>query len=325
MSAKLPPMPDIDVMMRLNARLTAARSEEPRLAQAQPTDLIRDVTGKRAIFRGQLEGRRVIFRVHLKPEGGAAQREWDELNRLWPYMATGDLRVPEPICAAPAAGVTVQQDVPGTPLLQLLYSLDVGQRAAYLAPAAAWLRTSTAMTEGWRMPRTDAWIDRAARASAQQPFAQLRALELRILAQMERLAPLVASEPWRVAVCHGDYHPNNLIADGARLTGIDLGGSQRLPLMKDIARFAMHIGRRRLRLSGDTALGVDRACLAAFSDAFAFTKIERAATLPFFLAFEALIRVENTGLPPERITRAEKTYGNLLAGLEQCSADAALF
>ncbi len=323
MSAKVPPIPDIDVMMRLNARLTAARSEEPRLEYAEPTDLIRDIRGKRAIFRGQLEGRRVIFHMHLKPETGAAQREWDELNRLWPYMATGDLRVPKPICAAPRAGVTVQQDVPGRPLLELLYSLDVGQRAAYLAPAAAWLRASTTMSEGWRIPRAAGWIDRAARASAQQPFAQLRALELGILAQMERLAPLVAAEPWRVAICHGDYHPNNLIADGARLTGIDLGGSQRLPLMKDIARFAMHIGRRRL--SGDTALGVDRTCLATFNNAFTFTKVERAATLPFFLAFEALIRVENTGLPPARIARAEKTYGALLRDLEECGADATLF
>jgi hypothetical protein len=315
MSVCLPHIPDIDQMMRITARLTAARSEEPRLAGAEPGDLIRHVSGKRAIFHGQLEGRAVVFRLHLAPEDGAAQREWEEMQRLWPYMAVGDLRIPQPICAAPAMGVVVQEYVPGTPMLELLYSLDAGRRAAYLPPAAAWLRAGTAMTEGWRASRCDSWIARAARATAQQPFAQLRTLEQAILVQMERLAPHIASEPWRVAICHGDYHPNNLIVDGSRLTGIDLGGSQRLPLMKDIARFAMHMGRRRLRLSDRTVLGVDRTCLMAFADAFELSEVERAATL---------IRVENTRLPPARIDRAEKTYRDLLQGLGRCEPGVAL-
>ncbi len=324
MTANLPPIPDLSAMMRITAGLSAARAHEPRLAGAEPGDLIRHIPGKRAIFHGQLEGRDVVFRLHLTPENGAARREWDEMQRLWPYMATGDLRVPQPICAAPEAGVIVQELVPGTPLLELLYSLEPPQRMAYLAPAAAWLRASTAMSEGWRAPRPDRWIARAADASAKQPFAQLRALELRILALMERLAPIVASEPWRVAICHGDYHPNNLIASGARLTSIDLGGSQRLPLMKDIARFAVHMGRRRLRLSGTTCLGVDRACTEAFADAFAFSDHERRAVLPFFLAFEALIRVENTALPDSRIKRAEQMYQGLLCDLEKIGTGATL-
>jgi hypothetical protein len=304
-------------MMRITARLSAARSEEPRLASAEPGDLIRHVKDKRAIFRGQLDGRDVVFRLHLAPELGDAQREWDEMQRLWPHMSVGDLRIPQPICAAPQSGVIVQEHVSGTPLMTLLYSLDAAQRAAYLRPAADWLRTSTLISEGWRAPQPEPWIARAARTARQQPYERLRVIEQQILAQMERLAPIITAEPWRTAICHGDYHPNNLIAGGTRLTGIDLGGSRRLPVIKDIARFAMHMGRRRLRLPGRTCLGVDRSCLEAFADAFEMSALERGTVLPFFLAFEALIRVENTSLPAARIDRAEKTYRGLLRDLER--------
>ncbi|MCQ0093011.1 aminoglycoside phosphotransferase family protein [Roseovarius sp. M141] len=324
MIAKLPPLPDLDAMMQITARLEYARTHTPCLKGAEAGDLIRHVPGKRAVFRGTLDGRDVIFRLNLTSENGATQREWDELQRIWPYMATGDLRTPEPICASLDAGIIVQERITGTPLLELLYALEPQARAKWLAPAAAWLRQSTAMSQGWRAAAPDRWIARAEAASAQQPFAQLRALEVAILSQMRRLAPDVAAVPWRTAICHGDYHPNNLIAQGMRLTGIDLGGSQRLPLLKDAARFAMHMGRRRLRLSGITCLGVDRTCLTTFADTLDMSAQERGAVLPFFLAFEALIRVENTGLPAGRIRRAEKMYRALLQDLERTGSAAPL-
>ncbi|MFX0544505.1 aminoglycoside phosphotransferase family protein [Roseovarius sp. S1116L3] len=320
MSAPLPPTPDPDATSWITARLDAARREAPCLEALEVTDLIRHVTGKRAILRGTLDGRRVILRLHFTPDQDDALREWDEMQRLWPHMSTGDLRIPEPILIAPEAGLIVQEEAAGTPLLELLYSLDPPERAAWLGPAAGWLRASTRISEEWHAPQPDKWIARAARASAQQPFETLRALELQILRQMERIAPLVAAEPWRTAICHGDYHPNNLIVEGTRLTAIDLGGSRCLPVAKDIARFAMHMGRRGLRLSGQSWLGVDRTCLEAFADAFEMGATERGATLPFFLGFEALIRVENKSLPPGRIQRAEKTYRALARDLERVAS-----
>jgi len=325
MSAPLPPIPDFDTMEQIAARLEAAIRQEPRLSAAVPRDLLRHVAGKRAILRGDFEGRAAIFRIHLGADAQeAARREWVEMQRLWPHMSTDDLRIPEPFCAATQVGVTVQQDVPGSPLMSLLYDMDPSGRPAFMAPAAAWLRAATRATEDRTEAQPVAWIRRAARASAQQPFARLRDIERGILAQMERLAPLIENAPWRTAICHGDFHPNNLIADGPRLTGIDLGGSRRLPVLKDVARFAMHMGRRRLRLSGREVLGVDRLCLAAFVEAFGMSAHERRAVLPFFLAFEALIRVENTSLPAPRIARAEKTYRALLADLQRAGTDADL-
>ncbi|PVA11603.1 hypothetical protein DC366_01140 [Pelagivirga sediminicola] len=325
MTPRLPPIPDLDAMMQITARLDAARRRVPELAGAEPGDLIRHVPGKRAIFHGTLDGRRVVFRMHLTAEHDAARREWDELQRLWPHMATGDLRTPQPVAASIADGIIVLERVTGTPLLELLYQTAPPARRAWLRPAATWLRRSTAMSEDWRAPRPDAWVARAEAASTCQPFAQLRALEEDILAQMRRLAPAVAAAPWRTAICHGDFHPNNLIADGARLTGIDLGGSQRLPVLKDAARFAMYMGRRRLNLSGATCLGVDAACLGAFSAALDLSAQERGATLPFFLAVEALIRVETVQLPPSRIIRAERMYRALLADLKRTQPETPLF
>lgn len=297
-------------MMDLAARLEAARIDG-----LEPGELIRHVPGKRALLHGCYQGRRVVIRLNLTPENGATEKEWAEMQRLWPHMATGDLRIPEPILVAPGAGIILLEHIPGTPLLQLMQSLEPTARCDWLTPAAAWLRKSTAVSEDHDPARPENWIARAEAASAKQPFAQLRALESEILGQMRRLAPMVAATPWRTAICHGDFHPNNLIADGARLTGIDLGGSRRMPLLKDIARFAMHMGRRRVRLSGQICLGVDRACLAAFAATFEMTAVERGAVLPFFLAVEALIRVETRALPDARIRRAERMYRALVQDL----------
>ncbi|MFD0858082.1 aminoglycoside phosphotransferase family protein [Roseovarius aquimarinus] len=305
-------------------QLEDAARAEPRLARIVPGALIRHVKRKRIILRAALDGRAVILRMHLDPADGAARRDWDEMERLWPYMSQGDLRIPEPICAAPEAGVTVQEDVPGTPLMSLLYSLDEAERGAHLPRAAAWLRASTAPTEAFEAAQPDRWIARAERAARQQPFDGLQKIEAGILAQMRRLAPAIEAAPWRCAICHGDFHPNNLIVEAPRVTGIDLGGSRRMPVLKDIARFAMHMGRRRLRLSPVSVFGVDRDCLAEFAQGFALDAHERGVVLPFFLGFEALIRVENLGLPPGRIARAAKTYAALLADLERAEAEAPL-
>jgi hypothetical protein len=315
MTSPPPSLAHPDAVAQMTARVAAAVRDVPRLAAAEVDDLLRLVPGKRAILRGRLGGRDTVFRLNLAPDDGTTAREWAEMLRLWPVMNTGDLRIPEPICASAAHGIIAQAHVPGTPLLQLFYGSEPQERIARLSPAAAWLRRSTVISEGWQSARPERWIARARRASQTQPFSQLRALELEILEQMQRIAPLVAAAPWRTAICHGDYHPNNLLADGTRLTGIDLGFSQRMPVLKDIARFAMHMGRRRLRLSGRTRFGVDDACLSAFAEAFDLTAAEREATLPFFLGFEALIRVENVRLPQSRILRAEKMYRGLLRDL----------
>lgn len=160
----------------------------------------------------------------------------------------------------------------------------------------------------WRATNPAGWLARAERAAASQPFARLRGIEADILAHLRQLAKMLGGAEWRIAICHGDFHPNNLVLDGECLTGIDLGASSRMPVTKDIARFLAHMGRRGMLPSGERYLGVDAQGIEAFVETFALTETERTRALPFFLGVEALIRVENRQMKNGRIRHAEEMY-----------------
>ena len=129
--------------------------------------------------------------------------------------------------------------------------------------------------------------------------------------------PPFARSPWRNAICHGDFHPNNLLVKGERLTGIDTGGSASIPIYKDMARFLMHMGRRGLIPSGEARFGVDAQGIDAFAEVFEMSDQERDLVLPFMLGCEALLRFENPGIKRGRIRRAAEMTDQLIADLEQ--------
>lgn len=273
--------------------------------------LIRHVPGKRRIHAGRWQGRDAVFRL-ATPETAAMQaREWQEACRIWPVMQGPRYRTAEPLAHLPELHLVVMAQVPGTPLLDLVAQLRGPRRAARLAPAAAWLRRYTDVSEGWRAARCTGWLARAERTAQAQPFAELRGIEAGILDGIGRIAARIDGADWRVAICHGDFHPNNLLAEGRRLTGIDTGGSARMPVLKDVARFLMHMARRGVCPSRRMWCGVDEGMRDAFFEAFAMTEAERRLVLPFFLGIEALIRTETEALRPRRIRIAERVYGAL--------------
>ncbi|WP_272004421.1 phosphotransferase [Roseovarius sp. ZX-A-9] len=314
-SDSTPPIADFDSAMIIAGQLEAACATDPRVAAIEPRELIRHVPGKRAIFHAGFEGHDAVVRLCLTPEDGSPAREWAEMQRLWPYMKEGCMRIARPLFACPAHGIVVTAMVPGVPLLKHLQSLTPAARPPYLPAAANWLRQSTSMTKGWHVASAKGWLRRARAASETQPWDNLARYESGIVTEMERLAEQIEGSQWRTAISHGDFHPNNLIAKENRLTGIDIGGSRKMPIYKDMARFLMHLGRRRVNMGGPLLYGVNRAGFEAFCTAFRLEPAERDVFLPFMLGFEALIRVENTALPPQRIARAEKAYRDLLADL----------
>ena len=105
--------------------------------------------------------------------------------------------------------------------------------------------------------------------------------------------------------------------DGSRLTGIDTGGSAKLPIYKDMARFLSHMGRRALVPSGSQRFGVDAVGFDAFADAFSLDDRERGIWLPFMIGIEALIRVESKSLSRSRIRRSKQFCETLLDDLRQ--------
>ncbi|MDT8326244.1 MAG: phosphotransferase [Roseovarius sp.] len=305
------PLPDPEALQALNRRFEAARAACPDLANAELNEVLRIVPGKRAIMAGTLDGRAAVFRMFDPDKGDMSTREWHEMTRIWPFMSAGAYRIAAPFLHVPEHGLLVIEHVNGTPLLEHLWQSDPKERAQHLRPAAEWLRHYSEGSESWRAGNAAGWLARCERAAATQPFAKLRKIEAEILDELRRMDAALAGQEWRVAICHGDFHPNNLILGADRLTGIDIGGSARMPVCKDIARFLVHMGRRGMIPSGARRFGVDQQGLAAFAQAFGLTSVERGLWLPFFIGCEALIRVEGKGLKPGRIKRAEEMYAAL--------------
>lgn len=320
MTSPLANMPDPDVLASVSTRLAKAAEHSPEFADARPHEVIRHVEGKRTILRGQFDGQKAVFRVfHDSFED--CKRDWSELTRIWPKMQDGPWQVSAPLAALPDLGLMVIVDVPGTPLLQLLYQSEPEDREKWLIPAAKWLRTYTECTESEAPAAPAGWAKRAERAAKAQEFSRLRRLEKPILEEIKRLVPALEGGIWRHAIGHGDFHPNNLIAGAhPHLTGIDCGGSRATPIYKDIARFLMHMGRRGMIPSGDAFLGVDRRGLKAFADVFDMTEKERTLVMPFFIAVEALLRAETRSLSDGRVRRARKMSEALLEDLRKIAA-----
>lgn len=315
MSGPTPPLSELDGTMQIVARFEEARAADPALAEAELDELKRLVPGKRAMLSGRWQGRAAIFRMHLDPASHAPGNEWAEMTRAWPHMQGKTLRIAEPLHVNEEFGLLVIEDIPGTPLMQHMWHLDPADRAPCLPQAAAWLRAYTAHSEITAKPRAAVWLNKAAAAAATQPHPKLQRRERKILRHLTRLAPLCDDLPWRHAISHGDFHPNNLIVGEDRLTGIDLGGSATIPIYKDMARFLMHMGRRGLIPSGEARFGVDARGIDAFAGAFSLSAQERDLILPFMLGVEALIRVEHAGIKRGRVRRAAEMSDRLIADL----------
>jgi len=314
------PLPDLDAMMDVTARFEAAQRDDPALETAQLDEVLRHVPGKRAILLGSFQGDPAVFRMALAPDDPMPAREWAEMTRIWPDMQDGPYRIAAPLHFAPEHALLVIEAVSGTPLMQYIWHFDPDQRHGLMTGPAKWLRQYTLGSERSSEARASTWLIRAEEAAVTQPHGKLRRREARVLRHLRPLSKAMGAQPWRYAISHGDFHPNNLLIDGERLTGIDNGGSASMPIYKDMARFLMHMGRRGLIPSGRARFGVDLEGIEAFSDAFDLTQHEREVVLPFFLGCEALLRVENPGMKRGRIKRAAQMYDKLNADLGGLSA-----
>lgn len=307
---------DFDALMAVSECLDAERAADPVLAEARIGELLRLVPGRRAVIEGQWRGRAVVFRVALGGPHGVMLQEWREMCRAWPDLCDGRYRIAQPLHCSGTGRLLVLERVAGRPLMKQLRRQGAQARGPLVRQAGEWLRRYTDGTESWRAAQPQGWVARAERAAARQPFARLRRIETGIATELHRLASLIRGSEWRTAICHGDFHPANLILGQDRLTGIDTGGSGRMAVTRDLARFLMHLSRRGLTLSGDRWLGVDRAAVDIMTEVFALTENERRLHLPFMLGCDALLRVETRGLEPRRVARAADAYGALLADLQ---------
>lgn len=300
------------------ARLNALIDSDPVLAGAQIHEVLRLVPGRRAIIAGQFAGQPAVFRVSLHPdETTAFAKEWQELCRAQPFMCTGTAQIATPLARSEAKDVIVVARAPGDPLLVHITGLPKSDRIQPVVAAAAWLEryqdASVAVGAiGWKK-----WFTKAESALEQQTHPELQAVEARVLRRMKTLGRrLDHLKGWRMAIGHGDFHPNNLILGPDHiLRGIDLGGSGRIPIYKDMARFLTHMARRGVMLSDARRFGVDATAFDAFVNASHLNQSEAELCLPFMICFETLFRVEHPDMPARRVTHAVRMAKALLADL----------
>jgi len=307
---------DIERILQVTERFNAAQAADPVLETVEIQEILRLVTGKRSIIACSMGGRPAVMRMFLEDDPALSQREWNELERIWPVMAQGPYRVVEPLHHSPTHNLMIVARAEGTPLLEQLWQSDKADRARYLEPAARWLRLYTGGTEEWRGARHRRWLAKAERAAERQAFDELRLFEAEIIALLHQMADRMDGAEWRTAVSHGDFHPNNLMAQNGNLVGIDTGGSARMPIYKDMARFLVHMGRRGMLPSGKARLGVDAIGLANMEEIFGLNAFERRFALPFMMGCEVLLRVETRALSSSRIRRAEAMYAAFRDDLE---------
>lgn len=279
--------------------------------EATGFEVIRYLPGKHALVDGSIKGIPAVFRVALGPREAEQQTAlWAELQRIGPHMASGRHQINQGLGFAPKAGVLALAKAPGQELLPVIKAT---RDISHLHRLAEWLACYAAPSIKDRPSAPAYWLKQAERSSSRQPHADLFAKEQQILEVMRGLASEMAGFDWRVAITHGDFHPNNLFWDGKTLTGIDIGGSAELPIYKDMARSLVHLARREVSCSDQAAFGVDAAGIQAFKDAFDLSVFETRIALPFFLGFECLIKTERPDAPKWRIKAANALYDGYLA------------
>jgi hypothetical protein len=315
MTGTAPSLPDFEAISALMERVRAAATDAPALAKLELSEVLRFIEGKRAIFSGQFGEEDAIIRFYFDEPRAYARRDWEELTRTWPYMSDGPYRVNKPLFHYPDLGLLIVRREAGQPLLERLWQSEKSDRAAYIPGAVQWLRHYTRPTERPSAMRAASWLSKAEKRLNKQASARLRPMLKNVRAELHRILPSMQGKQWRVATSHGDFHPNNLLVGDGVLTGIDTGGSARLPLLKDMARFMTHMRRRGLLPSDATVFGVDKGSFDHFSACFDLTDEEREVWLPFMIGIEALLRVETTGLSRSRIRRAQAFYETMLDDL----------
>lgn len=289
-------------------KMTTAICENAGL-QANVDALIRNLPNRHAIMSGHYSNKATVFRLALSEKAQAANQEtWSELSRIGPHMRQGSNRIAQGLENLDDGVLLISEAAIGNPYLPYLKDRDP-QHSARLA---SWLFQYTRPSLESREAMIDFWLKQARKSSKKQPFPRLKSKEDQILERMQNLAIRIKGQPWRIAISHGDFHPNNLLWDGVNLTGIDIGGSSYLPIYKDMARCLVHLARRDILLSDEHIFGVDQSLIRTFSKQFALSEFEQDTLLPYFIGFECLIKVEQPNAPSWRLRAAETLYDRFL-------------
>ena len=235
------------------------RSTCPLLAEARllRLEVIRHKPGRRGLIAYEFETRdggrrRVLGKVRAK---GLDRKTFEAVQDL---RAHGfDESAPDLICIPPALGVVprwnmwVQAEVPGVPATGALLHGDDGDLPARIAAAAFKLhRTSVVPPRAHTMERELEILQKRLGevARAQPPLSERIA---RLLAECDRLAATLG--PPEARPIHRDFHPAQVLVDGARLWLLDLDLFSAGEPAIDVGNFIAHVTELSLRTFGDAS------------------------------------------------------------------------
>jgi hypothetical protein len=189
----------------------------------------------------------IAVKVFLPASGGqdAARLQYAALDSIWPaFRASPTMTVPRPLDYFPEFSALVTESIQGRSLQQLFktFRLLPGSDSGLVRLAnlsGQWLRKfhdATATAPG----RLD--VDNKL-ASARSNLSLLRTtgfpvdLCKEMDVHFDFLAKSIRGLDLRMAAVHGDFTVDNVLYDGKRIIGIDLGGKDRNAIYHDIATF----------------------------------------------------------------------------------------
>ncbi|WP_120501294.1 aminoglycoside phosphotransferase family protein [Roseovarius sp. EL26] len=307
----------LDATLLLAEQLEVMIDEVPELKDAHIEEMLRIVPEKRALMRGTLNERDVVFRMHLGSSNQTATREWQEYQRIWPFMCEGAYTVCEPILFLSEYNLLILQAIDGTSFLRVLRKSNHDEKSTHLETAARWLKHYMSVSEHDEQTTHRRWIKRARDIHEAKTLARFKPVKDCILNELERLARYFDERTWRTAICHGDFHSNNLIHRETTLVGFDIGRSGRSPIYRDMARFLSHLALRDNNTPDVQYLGVSQTGFSTFCRVFDLDQDEREIALPIMIGCDALLRPETLGQTTQSTTKSEAFCQALLKDLSQ--------
>ena len=274
----------------LARRREAERMERWLLAQdgvlsAKVLEVLR-LKPQSAVFLVRINEEKVVVKVFR--EDGAAARIGEmkaELDHLADVFGDGPSQANRFLGGWPEAGVAVLSHAPGVRLSEKLAATTGAARLRLMAQAGAWLRDYTASRQRVSTFGPRFWMRQMMErppgpGTGPDDRARLAGLIGSVRAQLGR----VQGEPVLQAATHGDYVSINAHYHRGVITGVDIQGECWMAVARDAARFLVFEQVHSSTRPEARWLGLDHAQAEAFLSCGVLPDVEKATTLPIFVA-----------------------------------------